>query len=402
MIHNKATFVIAVGALAGSFYQPANAQAYRKEQESDASSFEEIWSLAKLYQDDQNPWLQEFKLRGRYHGQYHDVHADSGESHGWEDRRARLGFDAKLFDKKLEARFDFQSNNGFVDGYDGLVDAYLKWKPRKEITVVAGKTKPLIGAYDWLSSSNDTPTFERSQIFNQLGINRATGFTVEGIFHTYTWQAGVYSNSTPSNTNGTGNWGDGEWGDLDAGVSYTLGIGYEIDGLSHGQKASIRLDWLHSEREERDLVLSRYDDIFSATLLWSKDAWNVVAEAYAARGGDGLNDDVYGIFLQPTYDLVANQLQLVARYSYTHGEGDASVVAQSRYEREVGIDAIPGIPSSGNRGDEYHSVYLGTQYFIYGNQWKWQAGVEWSQLLRDGNSTGYEGVSALTGMRISF
>lgn len=66
-----------------------------------------------------------------------------------------------------------------------------------KIAVTVGKTKPLIGAYDWLESTNSQPTFERSQIFNQLNINRATSLTFEGSAGSFLWQAGVYSNDTP-------------------------------------------------------------------------------------------------------------------------------------------------------------------------------------------------------------
>ncbi|RPJ32776.1 MAG: hypothetical protein EHM17_12495, partial [Verrucomicrobiaceae bacterium] len=142
------------------------------------SAFDKIWGYATLYKNDLNPILQEFKLRGRYQGQYWDVDADQGSQSDWEDRRSRFGFDAKLFDKEVEVRADFQSNDGFEDFYDGLVDAYVRWKPKSWLSITAGKTKPLIGQYDWLESTNTQPTFERSQIFNQLRVNRATGLTV--------------------------------------------------------------------------------------------------------------------------------------------------------------------------------------------------------------------------------
>ncbi len=156
--------------------------------------------------------------------------ADTGTDSGWEDRRSRLGFDAKLFNKQIELRVDFQSNDGFRDLHDGLVDAYVRWKPTKAISITGGKTKPLIGQYDWLESTNTQPTFERSQIFNQLNINRATALTVEGSADAFTWRAGVYANDTPSSTGGTGSWGDREYGDLNGGISYSLGIGYESQG----------------------------------------------------------------------------------------------------------------------------------------------------------------------------
>ncbi len=78
------------------------------------------------------------------------------------------------------------------------------------------------------------------------------------------------------------------------------------------------------------------------------------------------------------------------------------MAAQSRYEREIPINPIPGVDGSRNRGDEYHAIYLGAQYFIHGNKLKLLAGAEWSRLSRDGRPTGYEGVTTLTGIRLSF
>lgn len=355
-------------------------------------ALQQLWSHATLYKDEHNPVFQEFKLRGRYHGQYWNVDADQGNQSDWDDRRSRFGFDAKLFEKQLEVRADFQSNDGFSDIYDGLVDAYLRWKPTSWLSLTAGKTKPLIGHYDWLESSNSQPTFERSQIFNQLGINRATALTVEGTTDEWSWRAGIYSNDTPSTTGGSGVFGDGEFGDLDGGVSYSIGAGYDLKNVMHLDKADIRLDWLHSDREPGDLVLGRYDDILSTTFSLKQDALAVVLEGYFASGGDGKNSDVFGFFIQPTYDLLPDQLQLVARYSFANSEGPLGVVGQGRYERTVADLA--------GRGDTYHAIYGGIQYFIYGDKLKVLAGTEWARV--SGNDDAYDGFTFLTGLRFSF
>jgi hypothetical protein len=362
-------------------------------------AFDKIWSYATLYKDDMNPILEEFKLRGRYQGQYWSVDDSHGSQSDWEDRRSRLGFDAKLLDKKLEARVDFQSNDGFDDIYDGLVDAYLRWKPNSWLSITAGKTKPLIAQYDWLESTNTQPTFERSQIFNQLGINRAAGLTVEGTKDDFSWRAGVYSNSTPSTTAdpvtkvSSGAWGDGEFGDFNAGVSYSLGVGYDFKHMLNVEKADLRLDWIHSERDAQDLVLGKYDDIVSTT-FWVKEGYaSVVLESYFASGGDGDNSDVFGFFVEPTYDIIPKTLQLVGRYSYANSTGPLGVVDQTRYEKTV----------AGNkgRGDAYNSVYGGLQYFIYGDKLKLMAGAEWARM---DNSKGdsYNGFTYLSGIRLSF
>jgi phosphate-selective porin OprO/OprP len=355
-------------------------------------AFEKFFSLATLYKDDSNPLLQEFKLRGRYQGQYWDVDADQGSQSNWEDRRSRFGFDAKLFEKKIELRADFQSNDGFNDIYDGLVDAYIRWKPTSSLSFTAGKIKPLIGQYDFLESTNSQPTFERSQIFNQLNINRATGLTAEGKIEDYSLRAGIYSNDTPSTTGGSGALGDGEFGDFNGGLSVTLGVGYDFKKLLGTEKADFRLDWLHSERKAGDLVFGRYDDILSTSFVVQQEAVGVAFESYYALGGTGDDTDVFGFFIQPTYDIIPDKLQLVGRYSFATSEGDLGVVGQGRYERTVA--------AAGGRGDSYHALYGGLQYFIHGDKLKLMAGAEWSRL--DGPVEAYDGVTLLSGIRFSF
>lgn len=357
-------------------------------------TYDALWSHATLYKDDLNPLLQEFKLRGRYQGQYWDVDDGNGSQSDWEDRRSRFGFDAKLLNKELEIRADFQSNDGFEDIYDGLVDAYLRWKPTPSLSITVGKTKPLIGQYDWLESTNSQPTFERSQIFNQLRVNRATALTVEGNSGEWSWRAGIYSNDTPSSTGGTGSFGDGEFGDLHGGFSQSLGFGYDFKQSLNLEKADFRIDWLHSERDiADDLVLNRYDDIISSTLWLKEGNTSLVIEAYHASGGDADDSDVFGFFIQPTYDLIPKKLQLVGRYSFATSDGPLGVYAQSRYERSVA--------GNDGRGDLYHAIYGGAQYFIHGDKLKLLAGMEWARLQND-DTTAFNGFTFLTGLRLSF
>lgn len=357
------------------------------------NAFEKFWEHTHLYKDDLNPILQEFKLRGRYQGQYWDVDNATGDQSNWEDRRSRFGFDAKLFEKKIEIRADFQSNDQFTDFYDGLVDAYLRWKPNASISITAGKTKPLIGHADWLESTNSQATFERSQIFNQLGVNRATGLTAEGTRDLLSWRAGIYSNDTPSTTAGTGSFGEGEFGDFNGGVSTSIGAGYDFKHLLNLEKADFRLDWLHSEREPGDSVLGKYDDIASATFSIKEGYAALVIEGFAASGGSLKQSDSVGFYIQPTYDILPKKVQLVGRYSYATSESPQGISGQSRYERKV-ADA-QGL------GDTYHSIYGGAQYFIHGDKLKLMAGGEWSR-LQNGDADSYNGFNWLSGIRLSF
>jgi phosphate-selective porin OprO/OprP len=352
-----------------------------------AKSLDPIWALATLYKDDSNPILQEFKLRGRYQGQYHWLDGNQGSAEGWEDRRSRLGFDAKLFEKQLELRADFQSNDGFEDFYDRLVDAYIRWKPNPNLSITAGKTKPLIAWYDWLQSTNSQPTFERSQIFNQLRVDRATALTFEGSIENFTWQAGFYSNDT-----------DREFGTFGGGTSYGAGIGWNLNEALGWSRADLRLDWLHSNHDADDFVLNRYQDILTATFWAREGPWELVLEGFHASGADGRFEDVAGFFIQPAYDLIPGKLQLVGRYTFSTGDGPASLDGQSRYERTA-----PTLTPTGTaRGDTYHAFYLGTQYFIHGDKLKLLTGIEYSTLSGGTNADDYEGTTLLTGLRLSF
>src|SRR6188474_2660891 len=104
----------------------------------DKSGFDELWGFATLYKNDANPIIQEFKLRGRYQGQYAWVDSDQGDFDDWENRRSRFGFDAKLVEKKIESRLDAQSNDQWDPFYDRLVDAYVKWKPSENFSLTVG------------------------------------------------------------------------------------------------------------------------------------------------------------------------------------------------------------------------------------------------------------------------
>ncbi len=348
---------------------------------SDKSAFDELWSLATLYKNPANPWLQELKLRGRYHGQYHWVDGDQGSEHDWENRRSRIGIDAKLF-KHFELRLDAQSNDEFDPFYDRLVDAYVKWLPNEHFSLTLGKQKPQIGYYDFVQSTNYQPTFERSQIFNQLRVDRVTGAVAEWKTGRWSVDAGVYSNDM-----------NREFGDFDGGITFGAGFGYDLKDVWSLEKAQLHVDWLHSDREAIDSLLNRYEDIVSTTLWLKNGRWSLVGEAFYATGHA---PDVFGFYIQPTYDLVPKKLQAVARYSFATGDGPDSVIAQSRYER-----AAPFI-TGGGQGDQYQAGYLGLQYFIYGDRLKLMGGVELAHLDGGGNGGGFDGVTGLTGIRVSF
>ena len=159
---------------------------------------------------------------------------------------------------------------------------------------------------------------------------------------------------------------------------------------------SIRQRLMNLSRENAeafDFVLARYDDILAATFIVKQGPAAVVFESYYAMGGDGDNTDVFGFFIQPTYDVIPKKLQLVGRYSFATSEGALGVIGQNRYEKPVADNSA--------RGDTYNSIYGGAQYFIYGDKLKLMAGAEWAR-LSGGSGESYDGFTLLTGIRLSF
>ncbi len=261
------------------------------------------------------------------------------------------------------------------------MDSYIKWNATNTFSLTVGKQKPQIGYYDWLPTSNAQPTFERSQIFNQLNVDRLTGIVAEGEVDRFTWQSGLYSNDT-----------NREFGHFDGGLSVGAGIGYNFNDSLGIQKADWRFDWLHSNSNAADSVLNRYDNLFSTTVWLDDGRWGFIGEAFL---GMGKLPDVFGYYLQPTYDLIPHQLQAVGRYSFTIGDGANSVFLQSRYETTA-----PDLAGA-NTGRIYQAVYLGLQYFLYSDRLKLMVGAEYSR-LDGGTSGGFNGLTFLNSIRMSF
>jgi phosphate-selective porin OprO and OprP len=346
------------------------------------SAFDKLWALTTLYKNKDNPFIQELKLRGRYQGQAHWLDSEQEDDDDWENRRARFGINAKFFDRKLDLQLDAQSNDEFDPVYNELVDAFLKWKINEDFSLTVGKQKPYLAHYDWVQSTNTQPTFERSQIFNQLRVNRATGALLEATPGGWRWQAGVYSNDM-----------DREFGQFAAGWSFGAGLGYDFKESFSAERAELRLDWLRRESDPADTVLNRYENIVTGTFHLEDTRWSLVTELFFARGEA---PTAFGGFIQGTYDLLPDKLQLVGRYSLGLSDDPDGLTAQARYERTA--PALTG----GGRGDRYHAAYLGLQYFIYGDKLKLLAGAEYSHLDGGGNGGDFDGLTLLSGIRFSF
>ena len=348
---------------------------------TEESGFDKIWSLATLYKSTENPVIQKLAFTGRYHGQYGWLDSDQGDYDDWENRRFRLGLNAQLFqDFELKAEMFGDLNSG-GDFYEGFTEVFVAWKPDDAFNLTLGKQKPRF-SLDWTMSSREILTFERNIVINNFGIDYETGVAASGKVGNFSYFTGVFNNDTGRPGN------ESEFGDLGGGFSYVASASYDLKDSTGMDKAVLRADFLHSEHDSEDELLTKFDNGFAASFSIKEGALGLNTEAIYGEGDKG---DVWGIYVTPAYDIT-KKLQVVARYTYAHS-GDDILRAQSRYERKADLS------DSGN-GGRYNAGYLGLNYFIYGHKLKLMTGVEYSKL--DGGSDGgdFEGVTALAGVRI--
>ncbi len=340
-----------------------------------SSPFDALWNLAKLYKNDANPWLEELAFTGRYQGQYYHADGEEFSDDDWENRRFRLGLKAKLWDKKLEFNGEMFSN--LVSGedfYAGLKNFNLTWKSSDALALTVGKLEPHFG-YDYNRSDTQMVTFERTAMVNEFGNDYMAGATVSGKSGNWRYYGGVYSNEA-----------DQEFGSFAGAYSLMASVGYDLKEATGLDRASVQLDYLHSEHDVEDTNLTQFDNGLAATFEMKQGRCGLVTEVVA---GFGETADA-GIMIMPTYDI-SKKLQLVTRYQFDFSDDANGLKSQSRYERRAGTGS----------GDCYNALYAGLNYYIYDYKLKVMGGVEYSNM--DGGKAGSQDtVTALAGLRVSW
>jgi phosphate-selective porin OprO and OprP len=346
----------------------------------EADAFDRLWSHAILYKDANNPYLQELKFTGRLQADWYAVDADQGDDSDFVSRRARFGFKAKIlqeFTAHLEMDANLMRHESF---YNRLTDAYIAWEPSKEFKLTVGK-QGVPFTYDGWSSSRELLTIDRSVI----GVNiwfpeeYVTGVSVSGEKNHWLYRAGVYSNGTISQ----------EFGDFDATWFASFGVGYDFTSSLNVDKAVLRLDYVYQD-PTTDATFTRPNENIISLNGDYQDGRCGLGFDLSGSSGYGAQSDLFGFMVLPSYFLIEKKLQAVLRYTYL-SSSDAQGIRLGRYEKEV-VSAM---------GDEYHEIFAGLNYYIYGHKLKLQGGVQYASMTDDSNSGGdYDGVQGVLGIRL--
>lgn len=364
---------------------------------------DKIWGLASLYQNDQNPVLQEFALQGRLQLQYAAGDSNQGgfgsgdraEETRWGDfdvRRWRLGFKSKWFHQfKLEGQIDINPNFTLEPGakaslddgfYRDIFDLHVAWTPSEAFNLSVGKTLANYFSAEYATSSKELLVFERSLLVNLVVPQELTGVWINGEAGNWIYTAALYAGDY-----------NAEFANFDAGSVSQLSFGYDFATAVHTGKAMVKFDYQYSSSAENSDGPGRFNHAFDLNTRWEKGRFALYADVIGATGR-GAQGDVSGVIVTPSVYL-ADCLQLVFRYQQAHGERNG-LQLQSRYER-----LAPELDAKG-KGESYHAAYLGLNYYLYGHRLKLMSGVEYNHMTAGNDGDNFNGWTCLAGMRMYF
>ena len=338
-----------------------------------------FWELPILIDKPDAQFIRKFRLTGRYHGQY--AYSSGSGYDGWESRRIRLGAQLDLFrHTSLQIAWRQEGDDSVFDT-DSLDNNWISWRRWDAFGIKIGQQKPL-WSQEWSTSSNALLTFERSLLINQLRPPHSLGVYAGGRLGRWAYGTGWF---TGEKLDGSIH-ADGSFG--------LLSVAREVgDLVDFADELRWRIDYLYNRESEwdsgggyRHALATGVSGRFGNALLTTDFVYG--------DGGDAVGGDVFGFTVTPAYDLVRDRLQLVLRYQFATS-GGAGLRLQDRYE-----DPARGVEG---RGDRYHALYGGLNYYLRGNQLKLMTGAEYSHMRDPGSGDSlYDGWTLLAGVRLAF
>ena len=322
-------------------------------------------NIGTVYKDKENPFIQEVKFFGRAHQQWGHTDGETGgtdfHEEGDELRRLRFGTSVKFLNGfQLKARANFE-NGGFRSTsirYSGFDELNLEYDIGdvagfEDVTVGYGRYKVAFGGEEH-ESSKKIKTVERSLINNFYAPDRATGVLIEAERSDIDFTLGVFTVDGDPET-------FGQW---NGGIAYYGSLAFEAG------EGDVTLDLLINDATAEESEVIDYEWASSATFETEVGGFDLFTNA--TYGETHAGDNVYGIVIMPSKELIEDKLEAVVRYQWARSSGADLLRPQSRNTRNAArLDGV-NIP----RGDEHHSIYGGLNYFVCGHNAKLMTGVE--------------------------
>ncbi len=312
----------------------------------------------QLLKDDDHEVLQEFWLLGRYHGQYYDADGNLGADDDWENRRFRVGSQAKLFDQ-LTLHAQMVSGFDMDPFYNGFTELWSQWAFDDTLALTIGQQKHRF-THDRNVSSRYMNTLERSLLVNMFAADYTPAVTLSGKTDKLSYYTGVFSNATgPDVLEALTN--------FDSGYSLLGSVTFDLGELANCDSAHWNSCYLFSDANHHATNLNQFEEGLSTALILTKGSGSLTTEGLIGLGrsaGDG-----FGLNIQPGYFLTS-KIQLATRYQLAGSNAEHGLVAQRRYEQ----------PASMTTGDLYQAGYAGLNYYLAGHRIKLMQGLEYADL----------------------
>jgi phosphate-selective porin OprO/OprP len=365
---------------------PARAGEAKAPQVSEAngkppSVYDRIWRFTELYRNDANPVLQRLRFSGRYQHDYATIDADQGGLSEWNVRRMRLGLRAEMF-RRLTVHGEVDLNPQEADPlYVRLTDMYIAWAARPDLTVTVGK-QSFPFTLDGATSSKELLALDRNALTNNIWFTEEylAGVTVSGSTAPWVYTVGVYSAGAENR----------EFGEFSGGVTTLSSIAYDFAGRAGARRALLTADYVYQDPDPDNSFTQPFQHIVSLNLAFETGRWGVRSDLSAASGYYD-QSDIWGVMAMPFLN-VTDRLQLVGRYTYLDSRAPNGI-RFGTYENRV----VQG------RGDRYHELYAGANYYFYGHRLKLQSGIQLADMSdRAADGGAYSGASWTTGVRVGW
>jgi phosphate-selective porin OprO/OprP len=346
-----------------------------------ASIYDKIWEQFTLYDDKTNRVVQRVQLSGRFQHEFVTVGADEGDLDEWNTRRFRVGPRLQLFRTftvASEAEFNPQERDPL---YVRLTDVFVQWSPNARLALTVGK-QGMPFTMDGMTSSKELLTIDRSNLTNNMWFPQEylPGVSVSGRTAPWTYRVGMYSSGEMNR----------EFGKFDGSIS-TLGLlGYDFGERVGLKEALVTGNYVHQSPDTDNTFTRQLEHVVSLNLKLESDKWGMRGDL-STGVGYFTQSDLWGVMVMPYYNIT-DKLQAITRYTHLSSDG-LNGVQLGTYENRV----VRG------RGDEYNEVYVGANYFFYGQKLKLQTGLQFADMNDRANDGGaYSGTSWTTGLRIGW
>ena len=345
------------------------------------SSFDRLWSRARLYSGGSDSPVQSVVSSGRFQADLAELYSGDRKFSDSDLRRFRFGFRMDFRNRiRVHAEAEFDPNGGNL-GYKRLTDTYVSWRPNAAVRLTLGKHSAPF-TMDGQTSSKELIAIDRSALTNNMWFTEeyVPGLSLSGEKSGILYNVGVFSSGAK----------DRGFGDSNGGEFVLATVGHDFAGKLGANEALLRFDFVDNQPDPANSFTRPLERVQSVNFSYGQDRWGVRSDLSTAKGYPG-QSDLWGLMLMPFYNL-SDRLQLVARYTYLDSD-DANGIRFGRYERAL----------EAGRGDEYREIYFGINHYWHGHKLKIQSGVQYvdmDDLAADGGA--YTGWAWTTGFRVSW